>query len=261
MKKCRFHPGSSILFAFVLLVAGTCLISPLLAEQQMSDDERQLFDAVNRERAAQSLAALQWDEALAKAARLHAHRMAFYNIVEHQLSGEPDLEARLAEAGARFAAIAENIGVAASPQVVHDGWMHSPGHRGNILSPKMTAVGIAAVRTNVGMFAVEDFSFSVSNLSLEEQEKKVSALVTQAGWRVAGSPEDARKSCETDQIATGMRYREIYLVRFETSDLSQIPEEVERKMRSKPFRNVIVGACQAGGAPGFAHYRIALLLY
>jgi len=227
----------------------------------MSDDERQLYEAVNRERVAQSLAPLQWDEALAKAAQLHARRMAFYNVLEHQLSGEPDLEARLTEAGARFGAIAENIGVGANPQIVQDGWMHSPGHKGNILNPKMTAVGIATVRTNVGMFAVEDFTLSVSNLSVEEQEKKVTALLTQAGWQVGGSKEEARKACETDRIESTGRVREIYLVRFETPDLSQIPEEVERKMRNKPFRTVSVGACSAGGAPGFAHFRVALLLF
>ena len=262
MKECKFRAAARFVLAFLSLLAVECLNSPLLAAQQMSDDERQLFESVNRERAANLLPALEWDEALAKAATLHARRMAFYNVMEHQLSGEPDLEARLTEAGARFGAIAENIGLGATPQIIHDGWMHSPGHKGNILSPKMTAIGIAVVRTNVGMFAVQDFTLSVSSLSLEEQEKKVSGLLTQAGWQVAsGSKDDARKACETDQIDSRGRVREIYLVRFETSDLSQIPQEVEKKMRSKPYRNVSVGACQAGGAAGFAHFRIALLLY
>ena len=288
MKNSGRRSRTRIVFAIFFLAPAAFSISPLFAEQQMNaaqqtnpasqanpaqqmnpgqtnpalnDDERQLFEAVNRERTAQSLTPLQWDEALAKAARLHARRMAFYNQIEHQLSGEPNLEARLTEVGARFGAMAENIGVGASPEVVHDGWMHSPGHRGNILNPKMTAVGIAAIRTNVGMFAVQDFTMSVSSLSLEEQENKVAALLAKDGWQVGGSKADARKSCETDQIESGTRVRQLYLVRFETADLSQVPEEVERRMRSKPFRNVTVGACQAGTGPGFVHYRIALLLY
>jgi len=227
----------------------------------MSDEERQFFDAVNRERTAQSLAPLQWDEALAKAARLHARRMAFYNILEHQLTDEPDLQARLTEAGARFSSIAENIGVGAHPETIHDGWMHSPGHKKNILNPQLTAVGIAAVRGSGGLFAVEDFALSVSNLSVEEQEKKIAALLTEKGWAVSGSKEEARKSCETDQIDTGTRVRAMSLVRFETADLSKLPEEVVRNIRSKPFRNATVGACQAGGGPGFARFRIALLLF
>src|SRR5712692_10989353 len=130
MRNFKFFSIAKFLFTTLFFLRTAVFSpSPLLAQQQMSDDERQLFDAVNRERTEQSLAALRWDEALAKAARLHARRMAFYNIVEHQLSGEPDLEGRLAQAGARFGAIAENIGVGPNPQTIHDGWMHSPGHR------------------------------------------------------------------------------------------------------------------------------------
>jgi uncharacterized protein YkwD len=262
MRDFKFFSIAKFLFATLFFLLATAFLTfPLLAQQQMSDDERQFFEAVNRERAAQSLFALQWDEALAKAARLHARRMAFYNVVEHQLSGEPDLEARLAEVGARFGAIAENIAVGSNPQTIHDGWMHSPGHRNNILNPRMTAVGIAAVRTNAGLFAVQDFTLSVSNLSVEEQEKRIAALLTEGGWRVSGSKEDARKACETDQIESGTAAKAMSLVRFETADLTKFPEELERKLRSKPFRNATVGACQAGGSPGFAHFRIAVLLF
>jgi uncharacterized protein YkwD len=262
MRNFKFFSIAKFLFTTLFFLLATAFSSsPLLAQQQMNDDERQLFDAVNRERTEQSLAALRWDEALVKAARLHARRMAFYNVVEHQLSGEPDLEARLAEVGARFGAIAENIAVGSNPQTIHDGWMHSSGHRNNILNPRMTAVGIAAVRTSVGLFAVQDFTLSVSNLSVEEQEKKIATLLTESGWRVGGSKEEARRACETDQIDSGSRAMAMSLVRFETADLSKLPEELERKLRSKPFRNVTVGACQAGGRPGFAHFRIAVLLF
>ncbi|HUE57022.1 MAG TPA: CAP domain-containing protein [Candidatus Udaeobacter sp.] len=262
MRSFKFLSIAKFLFATLFFPLPAAFFpSPLLAQQKMTDDECQFFDSINRERAAQSLVALQWDEGLAKAARLHARRMAFYNVVEHQLSGEPDLEVRLAEAGARFGAIAENIAVGSNPQTIHDGWMHSPGHRNNILNPRMTAVGIAAVRTNAGLFAVQDFTLSVSNLSVEEQEKKIAALLTEGGWRVSGSKEEARKACETDQIESGTGMKAMSLVRFETADLSKLPEDLERKLRSKPFRNATVGACQASGGPGFAHFRIALLLF
>jgi len=248
-------------FLFLAVVFLPFLPFALRAQQQMNDDERQFFDAVNRERAAQSLAPLRWDETLAKAARLHARRMAFYNIVEHQLSGEADLETRLTEAGARFGVIAENIGVGPNPQIIHDGWMHSPGHRNNILDARVNAVGIAAVRNNAGLFAVQDFTLAVDALNLEQQEKKVETLLTESGWRVGGSREDARKACETDQIGSGLQLHAMSMVRYETSDLSKLPEGVEKKMRSKAARNVAVGACSAGGGPGFARFRIALLLF
>ena len=135
---------SKFLLAAILL--AIFLVPASFAAQRLSDNERALFDAANRERVERSLPALHWDESLAAAARKHANRMAFYNVIEHQLSGEPDLKERLTEAGARFSMIAENIAVASNPQTIHSGWMHSPGHRGNILNPNLNAVGIAAAR-------------------------------------------------------------------------------------------------------------------
>jgi len=211
----------------------------------MSDDERQFFVAVNHERTAQSLPALQWDEVLAKAARLHARRMAFYNLVEHQLSGEPDLEARLAEVGARFGAIAENIGVGRNPQTIHDGWMHSPGHRNNILNPRMTAVGIAAIRTSAGLFAVQDFTLSVSNLSVGRTGEKNCSAADRG--RLARERFERRSAQgvrdRSDRIRDGGEGDVPGAV--ETADLTKLSEELERKIRSKPFRNATVGACQA----------------
>ena len=224
-----------------------------------NETERELFDLLNHERAAQNLSALKWDEALFKAARQHALRMSNLNMLEHQLPSEPNLTDRLAEAGARFGVIAENIAIGPNARTIHAEWMGSPGHRQNILDPRLTSVGIAAVRGTGGLFAVEDFALSVSNLSVEEQEEKVAALLTKRGWRVNDSKEEARKACETNQIAAGTRTRAI--VRFETPDLSKLPEDVEKSMRSKPFRNVAVGACRTGGAAGFARFRIAVLLF
>jgi len=91
------------------------------AQLQRNDSERQLFEALNRERTAQGLAELQWDNALFKAARQHALRMVNLNMLEHQLPSEPKLEERLAEAGARFGAIAENIAIGSNPQTIHAG--------------------------------------------------------------------------------------------------------------------------------------------
>ena len=232
------------------------------AAQKISENEKVLFDAANRERAAQSLPALQWDEALAKAARKHANRMAFYNVVEHQLSGEPNLEARLTEAGARFGSIAENIAVASNPETIHAGWMDSPGHRKNILNPKLTAVGIAAVRGSGGLFAVQDFSMPVTALSLEEQEKKVISLLTARGMHKVIAGDDARKTCEMESgISVPVTQTSVRALRFEVSDLSTLPEEMEKKLRGFSFQKIEVGACGSSNAPGFAHYRITILLF
>jgi Cysteine-rich secretory protein family len=254
MRNFRFLLASGIL-VFLFTDAASAFA------QKLSADEQILFDSANRERAAQSLPALHWDEALAKAARKHANRMAFYNLVQHQLSGEPDLQARLTEAGARFGAIAENIAVASNARIIHSGWMDSPGHRRNILNPDLSAIGIAAVRGSGGLFAVQDFSQQVVAMSLGEQEKKVISLMTARGMHKVAASDDARKTCAMENGISVGEVRSVQAIRFEASNLSKLPDEVEKKLRGLAFQTAAVGACKTSSAPGFARYRIAILLF
>ena len=238
---------------FFLLAASASAQTP-----PRNESERELFELLNHERVANHLAELKWDDALFKAARQHALLMLDLNIMEHQLPGEPGLEERITAAGARFTYIAENIALGKDAATMHNGWMHSPGHRANILSPRVTSVGVAVVRGTAGLFAVQDFSQSFANESLEQQEKQVASLLTAKGLRVAGTPEQARKAC--DGLA-GMSGRSGALIRFETGSLSEIPPDLEKKIRGEPFRNVSVGACRTSEAAGFARYKIALLFF
>jgi hypothetical protein len=254
MRKSKFLLAAILLAIFVAA-------APSATAQKISENERALFDAANNERAQRSLPALHWDESLAAAARKHANRMAFYNVLEHQLSGEPDLKARLTEAGARFSMIAENIAVGPNSQTIHTGWMNSPGHRGNILNPSLTAVGIAAVRGSGGLFAVQDFSLPVTVLSIEQQERKVISLMTAAGMRWVTASDDARITCEMDRGISASVTRSVQAMRFEASDLNKLPESVEKNLRGQSFQKAEVGACRASDAPGFAHYRVAILLF
>lgn len=224
-----------------------------------NETERELFDLLNRERATQNLQELRWDDALFKAARQHALLMLNLNSLEHQLPGEPPLDERLAVAGARFSFIAENIANGSNAQTIHSGWMNSPGHRKNILNSRVTAVGVAAVRGTAGILAVEDFSQSFANLSLEQQEKQVKPLLTAKGWRVSGASEEARKSCNSNAGMPGVRSWSV--VRFDAADLSVFSPDLEKKIQSEQFHNVAVGACRTSGAAGFAQYRIALVFY
>src|SRR5438445_9741228 len=224
------------------------------AQLQRNDSERQLFEALNRERATQNLSALQWDDVLFKAARQHALRMANLNMLEHQLPSEADLEGRLAEAGARFSVIAENIAVGASPQIIHGGWMDSAGHRKNILDPRLTSVGIAAVHGPGGLFAVQDFSRSVPELSVEQQEPKVVSLLGSMGFRSANATEGARKTCQNDSGFEGTSAKS--MIRFEVSDLNKLPEDIEKKIRERPVSNAAVAAYRAERAAGLWRCRM-----
>jgi hypothetical protein len=245
---------------FLLAVAFLfCFSTGAHAQLERNDSERQFFEALNRERTAHGLSALQWDETLFKAARQHALLMLNLNRLEHRLPSEPNLEDRLAEAGARFGVIAENIAIGPNPQIIHGGWMDSPGHRKNILDPRLTSVGIAAVRGPGGLFAVQDFSQIVPELTVEQQEYKVVSLLAAQGFRSANATEGARKTCERDAGFAGTPARA--MIRFEATDLSKLPEDVERKIRSGPYSRVAVGACRTNGAAGFTRYRIAVLFF
>jgi uncharacterized protein YkwD len=224
-----------------------------------SPDEKFLLDSTNRERAAAGLQPLKWDDALAAAARQHAQLMAQENLLSHQLAGEAPMDQRVARAGAKFAMVAENVAVGPNPESIHEGWMHSPGHRKNILNAELTAIGIATARGSGGLFAMQDFSRQVANLSLPQQEEKVISLLKATSLQAIEATGDARKTCGMDKGYEGTGV--LYVVRFEVTDLSKLPNELLQKVESRRYRKGAVGACAGGDAGGFTRYRIAVLLY
>ncbi len=237
-KSFTFFPGpakkfvASFIATFVFFVAASS--NAQTQTLQRNDSERQLFELLNHERASNNLPELKWDEALFKAARQHALLMLDLNIMEHQLPGEDS-------------------------STIHSGWMHSPGHRANILSPRVTAVGIAVVRGTAGLFAAADFAQSFGNVSLEQQEKQVASLLTAKGLHVTGVPDDARNACDNGGVMPSSRPGAV--IRFETGDLSEFPPELEKKIRGEPYRSVAVGACHVREVAGFSRYKIALLFF
>ena len=247
--------GTAQVLAAVFLLARACP-----AQQKIPDTENLLFDSANRERAARHLPVLKWDEGLARAARKHAELMAEQDLLEHRLPGESDLPTRARESGANFSHITENIGLAASADKFHDGWMHSPGHRANILDADSDSVGIAVIEGSEELYAVEDFSRAVVVLSMEEQEKRVGEVLASQGLRLLNIGNDARKSCELDRDFVG-NSKPKYITHYETPDPSQLPETVEKEIQSHRYKSAAVGACPQREASGFTRFRIVVLLY
>src|SRR5438552_3036284 len=104
--------------------------------------EQRLFDLLNSERIQQKLPALSLDQDLVEAARKHSEAMAKGKRLAHQMPGEASLNPRIAAAGARFDAVAENVAHSGSVEDAHVELLHSAGHRANILSREYDAVGI-----------------------------------------------------------------------------------------------------------------------
>jgi uncharacterized protein YkwD len=226
---------------------------------QLTAPESMLLQSANRDRAAARLAPLQWDEALAAAAHAHAVRMAQHNNLSHQFPGEPPIQDRAKQAGAHFGLIAENVAEGPSVLGLHTQWMNSAPHRANLLDPELNAVGIAVVKSGNVLFAVEDFSASVPEMSFDSQERQIAAHLAARGLHITDATEDARKTCEMDRGWSGQR--PAVILRYETGDLSRLPADVEEKLQSGKFKSAAVGACDAPDAVDFVRYRIAILLY
>jgi uncharacterized protein YkwD len=242
------------------VLALACLLGITCRANAQSNEARQLMQATNEDRAQHGLEPLRWDPALARAAQAHAYQMVRHGELSHQYAGEPALVERAGHGGAHFSTVAENIAVAANPQVVEAEWMHSPPHRHNILDPRLTTVGIGLVRQGNNLWAVEDFSAAVAQMGSSQIEQKVEQLVAERGIRSVNASSAARQTCAMDHGFAGQRPN--FVMRWEGSDLSRLPEVLEEKISTGRYRTAAVGACGSGNrGQGFTTYRLAVLLF
>jgi len=101
---------------------------------------------INAERTKHGLKPLAVDARLNRAAQFHVEYMAARDCYEHECRGGPTVADRLARHGFLGQGFAENIAAGyATPEEAAVGWMNSPGHRKNILTPEFTEVGAGYV--------------------------------------------------------------------------------------------------------------------
>jgi uncharacterized protein YkwD len=123
------------------------------AQKLVSD----LFDRLNAERRARGLAALDWDDDLARIAADWSAQMARTGDFRHR-----DLGAAGGLPGmAKFSALGENIawveGYPSMGSQLHLGWMRSEGHRANLLQRGFDSVGIGVVCSGGRAWATQNF--------------------------------------------------------------------------------------------------------
>ncbi len=138
-------------------------------------------------------------------------------------------------------------------------WMNSAPHRANILDPQVDSIGIAIERRGEEYYATQDFAAVVASMTREEQEQQVARLLYANGVTISGSVDDARRNCEQNRTSFGTQPAAI--ARFETSDLSRLPNDLGRMIASGRFRHAVVGACEVPTATPFARFRLTVLLY
>jgi uncharacterized protein YkwD len=256
-KMMRSTLGLTFLLAAALLVA----VAIPLARAQEQNDARLIAQLTNQDRQEHGLPPLKWNDALAAAAAAHAEWMVRERTLSHQFPAEPELAARAASAGAHFQAVAENIAFGPNPESIERGWMHSPGHRANILDPRMTAIGVAVIASGGALYVVEDFDQASESLSRSQVEQRVRELLRRQNVDASAPPGAAEQACAMNHgIPQGSNVRSI--VRFETPDLSRLPSEAEQAIRGGDFRKAAVGACTPDPSQAsFTRYRVAILFY
>lgn len=148
---------------------------------------RRIHELINRERAAKGLSPLAFDSRLAAVARGHSRDMAKRNYFDHNSPEGHDFSQRYGRAGYdcairaggmvhlgaenialnhRYAATATINGVKYYDWNSEDkiaattveGWMNSPGHRKNILTPHWQREGIGVeIAPNDGVYITQNF--------------------------------------------------------------------------------------------------------
>ncbi len=224
----------------------------------------QIVALANQTRAQAGAGRLQWDPALAQAALYHCRRMAAEGPISHRYGGELDLAARAGQAGAHFSLIEENVAIGPSAYEIHQQWLHSPGHRSNLLNPEVDRIGVAVVASRGVLYAVADYARGVQSLSAAEVEGRVGALINASGVSILGDPSLARKACATDggiPHPTGSATPG-FVMRWQGSDLAQLPKPLTDHLASGRYQHAAVGSCPAQGTDSsFSSYRLAVLLY
>lgn len=121
--------------------------------------EHTLLELLNQERADAGLSPLQSDSALAEVGRAHGREMFSLGFLGHVSPTTGSAADRLAAAGLAYPLSGENIALAPTAELAHEGLMNSPAYRANVLNPSFTRVGVAALRSaEHGLMVIQEFA-------------------------------------------------------------------------------------------------------
>ncbi|MGI8638759.1 MAG: CAP domain-containing protein [Pyrinomonadaceae bacterium] len=148
-------PKALLLALFIALIGNFFVVNKTASSKNYADDEYQIFEFVNAERHRSGLNDLDWDENLARMARVYSEKMVRENFFEHaDLNGKTVVDRAQDARIKNWRKIGENLffceGFRSFDNVAVRGWMKSPTHRKNILDGDWTATGIGIAESNDG---------------------------------------------------------------------------------------------------------------
>ncbi|MEF3307162.1 CAP domain-containing protein [Paenibacillus sp. GYB003] len=113
--------------------------------EQISPEELQMVELVNKARQEASLSPLTVDAPLSEVARLKSEDMAEHNYFSHQSPTYGSPFEMMSQFNISYSSAGENIACNQTVQGAHETLMNSPGHRENILNPTFTHIGVGIV--------------------------------------------------------------------------------------------------------------------
>ena len=147
---------AGILAAMALSFLGTSAAAAIcVAPPNVNQLATEIAAGLNQSRRANGEAPLRFNRRLGQAAMVHACDMGVNNFFDHRGTDGSRPAARVRNAGYDNCIVAENIawGYPRSEQIV-TGWLNSPGHRRNMLHPRIEEFGIGISQTSKGPYWV-----------------------------------------------------------------------------------------------------------
>ncbi len=127
-------------------------------ELEVSKEEQELLNLVNKARADAGLEPLKFDMELMKVARLKAKDMVEKNYFSHQSPTYGSPFDMMRQFNIEFRTAGENIAGNRTVEGAFQAWMNSEGHRKNILNGKFNYTGIGIVESkSYGLILVQMF--------------------------------------------------------------------------------------------------------
>lgn len=254
------------------LLAALFSNSSSTAQAIPESPQKQLLELVNQARAEAQLPPLDWDEGLARAAHTHALAMAEAHELSHQLENESSIPARLSAATTLHVdAEGENVAMDVTLAGAHNGLMHSPPHRANILDAHFNYAGFAVVWDKRQLWVVEDFAHAARNYSTDAAEDLVARTIDSnrekaklpllAHVKVEGLRDAACGMAQADSLRTSAissLSHKYNVVTYTQTDPAVFPVS---KLAERPdIHDVAVGVCFARTKtyPGGAYWVIGL---
>jgi uncharacterized protein YkwD len=229
--------------------------SPNDASPYDAEAERALFDLANKARSQAGAPPLQMDDGLTQAARAHAAAMAAQQQLSHQFDGEPSLTHRLAaNCALHLDQAGENVSMAGSVEQSHQGLMHSPPRRENLLNPGFNVAGFGVVRAGSSLYVAQDFGHSLPAYSPRQAGGLVSGSIARMRRDANLSPLQWMDSDAAQETACSMARADSLktpaprghsILRYNTAQPETLPAAAAKAIEDRAVHTFSVGTCYA----------------